>query len=177
MVRNSTNVRNSGWNLANILIYPVAFLAATPFFIDNLTENVFGEWMLINSYVFIAVHIIGFGLPDSITAHVAQAVGQNNNEKLNAYINVSVRLLGRMALLTLLFAIVLTTLFTQEMLTKGYLAWNQFKPSYAHQTDHVEEYLVAVRSTFMSLAESLAKGDLSQQLHGPPARRGFYRLT
>lgn len=111
MIRNSTNVRNSGWNLANILFYPVAFLAVTPFFIDRLGESLFGEWMLINSYVYIAVHLVGFGLPVSITAHVAEAIGQNDNRKLNAYINAASRLLGRMTILTILFGIIL------------YLAW------------------------------------------------------
>lgn len=104
MIRRSTNVRNSSWNLANILIYPTAFLAVTPFFINRLGEDVFGEWMLINSYVFIAVHLIGFGLPHSITAHVAEALGKGSNDKLNAYINASSRLLGRMTLLALLFS-------------------------------------------------------------------------
>lgn len=104
MIRRSTNVRNSSWNLANILIYPTAFLAVTPFFINSLGEDVFGEWMLINSYVFIAVHLIGFGLPHSITAHIAEALGKNSNKKLNAYINAASRLLGRMMLIVLLFA-------------------------------------------------------------------------
>ena len=107
MVRNSTNVRNSSWNLANILVYPTLFLAATPFFIDQLSETVFGEWMLINSYVFIAAHLIGFGLPDSITAHIAQALGTGNQQKLYAYINASGRLLGRMTILTSIFGLLL----------------------------------------------------------------------
>ena len=107
MANKSTNVRNSGWNLANILLYPAAFLAATPFFIDRLGENVFGEWMLLNSYVFIAVHLVGFGLPVSITAHVAEAIGQGDDKKLHAYINASTRLLGRMTALTVLFALLL----------------------------------------------------------------------
>ncbi len=103
----STNVRNSSWNLANILVYPILFLAATPFFIDRLGENVFGEWMLINSYVFISIHLIGFGLPDSITAHVAQALGSKNRIKLFAYINASGRLLGRMTMLTFFFGLIM----------------------------------------------------------------------
>jgi O-antigen/teichoic acid export membrane protein len=107
MARNSTNVRNSSWNLANILFYPAAFLAVTPFFIDRLGENIFGEWMLINSYVYIAVHLIGFGLPVSITAHVAEAIGKGDSRKLYAYINASSRLLGRMTLLTVLFGFLL----------------------------------------------------------------------
>lgn len=107
MAINSTNVRNSSWNLANILFYPIAFLAVTPFFINRLGENVFGEWMLINSYVFISVHLVGFGLPVSITAHVAEAIGQGDNKKLHAYINAASRLLGRMTVLTLLLGFIL----------------------------------------------------------------------
>lgn len=71
----------------------------------------------------------------------------------------------------------LTTLFTQLMLEKGYLAYNQFKPSFAHQKHHVEEYLGAVSETFAILAEAVVQGDAVSRLKGPPARRGFYRLT
>ena len=71
----------------------------------------------------------------------------------------------------------LTTLFTQIMLEKGYLAWNQFKPSFAHREDHVEEYLAAVTDTFAILAEAIARGDVANGLKGPPAQRGFYRLA
>ncbi len=109
MAISSTNVRNSSWNLANILLYPVAFLAVTPFFINRMGENVFGEWMLVNSYVYIAVHLVGFGLPASITAHVAEAIGKGDDRKLFAYINASSRLLLRMVLLTVAFGFFLLT--------------------------------------------------------------------
>ena len=71
----------------------------------------------------------------------------------------------------------LTTLFTQIMLEKGHLAWNQFKPSFAHREHHVEEYLVAVTDTFAILAEAIKRGDAASRLRGPVARRGFYRLA
>jgi glutamate-1-semialdehyde 2,1-aminomutase len=71
----------------------------------------------------------------------------------------------------------LTTLFTQLMLERGYLAHNQFKPSFAHQPEHIEAYLQAVREVFAILAESLKSGDTASRLLGPPARRGFYRLN
>lgn len=70
----------------------------------------------------------------------------------------------------------LTTLFIQIMLEKGFLSYNQFKPSFAHQSRHVEEYLAAVTTTFEVLADAVKKGDIKQRLQGPPARRGFYRL-
>lgn len=71
----------------------------------------------------------------------------------------------------------LSTLFTQVMLEKGFLASNQFKPSFAHQAHHVDAYLLAVRATFVVLADGLARGDVEGRLKGPCARRGFYRLT
>jgi len=71
----------------------------------------------------------------------------------------------------------LTTLFTQLMLEKGYLAYNQFKPSYAHQEHHVESYMAAVNEAFDILADAGANGCIASLLKGPSARRGFYRLT
>ena len=73
--------------------------------------------------------------------------------------------------------LVLTTLFTQIMLEQGYLAYNQFKPSYAHSSNHVKTYLTAVEAAFSELADGLDKGDLAKRLHGPVAKRGFYRLA
>ena len=74
-------------------------------------------------------------------------------------------------------ALRLTTLFSQHMLEKGFLASDQFKPSFAHAPDHVSEYLEAVTDTFLWLAESVAWEDIDRRLKGPPAQKGFYRLT
>jgi glutamate-1-semialdehyde aminotransferase len=71
----------------------------------------------------------------------------------------------------------LTTLFTQEMLELGYLAWTNFKPSFAHKVDHVDKYLAAVDEVFGIMRDASDRGDLRQCLKGPPQRRGFYRLT
>ena len=71
----------------------------------------------------------------------------------------------------------LTTLFTQEMLERGYLAYNQFKPSFAHQPTHVAAYMTAVEGTFATIADAVRAGDAAARLKGPVARRGFYRLT
>jgi len=73
--------------------------------------------------------------------------------------------------------IALTSLFIQCMLGKGYLAYNQFKPSFAHQRHRVTAYLETVAEAFAILAEAVNKGDVLQRLQGPPARRGFYRLA
>jgi glutamate-1-semialdehyde 2,1-aminomutase len=73
--------------------------------------------------------------------------------------------------------LVLSTLFTQIMLEKGYLACTQFKPSFAHTQQQVDGFLVAVGEAFAILAESLKQGTSASLLKGPVAQRGFYRLT
>jgi glutamate-1-semialdehyde aminotransferase len=71
----------------------------------------------------------------------------------------------------------LTTLFTQLMLKRGYLAFHQFKPSFAHKENHVLDYLMKVSEVFPIIKEASDKGNAAELLEGPPARRGFYRLT
>ena len=45
----------------------------------------------------------------------------------------------------------MSTFFTQEMLKKGFLAWTQFKSSYAHKDEHISKYLKAVGRYFAKL--------------------------
>jgi glutamate-1-semialdehyde 2,1-aminomutase len=71
----------------------------------------------------------------------------------------------------------ISTLFTQEMLKRGFLAWTQFKPSYAHKDVHVEKYLENVQDVFYGIAKAIENGQVEKLLEGPVARRGFYRLT
>jgi glutamate-1-semialdehyde 2,1-aminomutase len=71
----------------------------------------------------------------------------------------------------------LSTLFTDAMLDRGFLAFTQFKPSLAHSTVHVQAYLEAVNQVFALVADAAAAGDAASRLSGPVARRGFYRLT
>jgi glutamate-1-semialdehyde 2,1-aminomutase len=73
--------------------------------------------------------------------------------------------------------LVLTTLYTQIMLEKEYLACTQFKPSFAHTQQQVDGFLVALEEAFEILAESLDRGTSVSLLKGPVAQRGFYRLT
>jgi glutamate-1-semialdehyde 2,1-aminomutase len=71
----------------------------------------------------------------------------------------------------------LTTLFTQLMLERGYLAYNQFKPSFAHSGAQVDSYLVAVEEVFDLLARDISEPNSCSRLRGPLAQRGFYRLA
>ena len=71
----------------------------------------------------------------------------------------------------------ISTLFTQEMLKRGFLAWTQFKSSYAHKDIHVEKYLIEVRDVFAEIARAIENEQVKNLLEGPVAQRGFYRLT
>lgn len=71
----------------------------------------------------------------------------------------------------------LTTLFTQLMLDRGYLASDQFKPSFAHTPEDVGRYLEAVAEVFDEMTQAVHRGCVRDSLRGPPARRGFHRLA
>ncbi|MEO6874529.1 MAG: aminotransferase class III-fold pyridoxal phosphate-dependent enzyme [Opitutaceae bacterium] len=69
------------------------------------------------------------------------------------------------------------TLFTQEMLARGFLSAGGFYPTFAHQPEVVADYLKAVDTVFGFLKKQLDHGTVSTALHGPVAQSGFARLT
>ena len=68
------------------------------------------------------------------------------------------------------------TLFTQEMLARGFLANNVFFPTYAHKSDDVDEYLEAVEESFEVIAVAQATGEPKKFLRGPVRSPNFARL-
>lgn len=70
-----------------------------------------------------------------------------------------------------------STLFTQLMLERGFLADASFYATYAHEDEHIESYLEAVQEVFAVIAEGLEHNSLLTQLKGPIAHTGFSRLT
>ena len=71
----------------------------------------------------------------------------------------------------------LQTLFTQEMLGRGYLAASSVYVSLAHTKEIVTEYLDAVDEVFGVLAQSLERDDLAKRLKTRPRSDAFQRLT
>jgi hypothetical protein len=63
------------------------------------------------------------------------------------------------------------TLFTQEMLKRGYLAAGQFYPSTCHKAQDIMESSDHVFEVFADIASGKAV------LEGEPARAGFKRLA
>ncbi|MGB2728972.1 MAG: aminotransferase class III-fold pyridoxal phosphate-dependent enzyme [Halobacteriota archaeon] len=71
----------------------------------------------------------------------------------------------------------LHTLFTQEMLERGFLASKSVYVSYSHNEEHVENYLENVNEVFGVIKEAIEKENVYDLLKGPVAHEGFKRLT
>ena len=71
----------------------------------------------------------------------------------------------------------LHTLFTQEMLERGFLASKSVYVSYSHTEEHVERYLENVDDVFSIIKEAIEKDCVYNLLKGPVAHEGFKRLT
>lgn len=74
-------------------------------------------------------------------------------------------------------ALALKTLFTQEMLKRGFLATASFYASYAHKRHHVEEYLKAYEEVFLIIKKALTEGKIEKYLNGSVCQEGFKRLN
>lgn len=72
---------------------------------------------------------------------------------------------------------ILHTFFTQEMVTRGYLASKSVYVSFAHTKRNVNEYLTHADEVFSLIAKTIAQGRTGQILKGPVAHKGFTRLT
>jgi len=96
--------------------------------------------------------------------------------------NLKIKVLGIPPLATFLFDYgeenqALHTLFTQEMLDRGFLASKQVYVSYSHQEEHVRTYLDNVDEVFGIIKEAINENRVSYLLKGPVAHKGFRRLT
>ena len=71
----------------------------------------------------------------------------------------------------------LHTLFTQEMLKRGFLASKSVYASYAHKEKHIKKYLENVDEVFKIMRKAIHNGNVYRLLKGPVAHTGFKRLT
>ncbi|MDH3975338.1 MAG: aminotransferase class III-fold pyridoxal phosphate-dependent enzyme [Deltaproteobacteria bacterium] len=69
------------------------------------------------------------------------------------------------------------TLFTQEMLKRGYLATTSVYASYAHTVEIIEEYLANVSKVFEIISQAIHNDTVSKMLETRIKEGGFKRLT
>ena len=73
--------------------------------------------------------------------------------------------------------LVVKTVFTQEMLKRGYLASTAIYLSLAHTPEIIDRYLAAAGEVFATIAKHSSAGTLESALEGPVCHSGFKRLT
>ena len=96
--------------------------------------------------------------------------------------NLKIEIMGIPPLTTFVFdygddSQALHTLFTQEMLERGFLASKSVYVSYSHTEEHVEKYLENVGVVFRTIKKAIQKNTIYNLLKGPVAHEGFKRLT
>jgi glutamate-1-semialdehyde 2,1-aminomutase len=96
--------------------------------------------------------------------------------------NLKIKIMGIPPLATFVFdygkeSQALHTLFTQEMLNRGFLASKQVYISYSHQEEHIKTYLGNVDKVFGIIKDAINKDNVHSLLKCPVAHSGFRRLT
>ncbi len=61
---------NAFWSVLEVVIFPLALLAATPLFITKLGVNQYGLWMLINSSLAF-LDVLGFGVNETLIKYIS----------------------------------------------------------------------------------------------------------
>ena len=120
----------------------------------------------------------------NVPAHlhaIGNSIGEGWKKLLDAH-GLKAHILGPPSLITLSWDYgprtqAVRTLFTQEMLKRGFLASASVYVSYAHTEAHVRRYLRAVDEVFGLLAYAIANRNVNSLLKGPAAHSGFRRLT
>ncbi len=96
-------------------------------------------------------------------------------------INLEINILPPNPLITFIWnyanALEIKTLFTQEMLKRGYLASTSVYISYSHTEKHVNNYLNKVDEVFEIVKKAIEEDKVLDMLEGPVCHSGFQRLT
>ena len=112
--------------------------------------------------------------------HIGNLIGEGWKELAQKH-SIKITVIGPPCLITFSFdypnAQELKTLFTQEMLTRGYLASQTVYVSYSHKPKDVKNYVKRVDEVFAILAKAIKEGTVGKLLKGPVAHSGFERLT
>lgn len=105
---------------------------------------------------------------------------KNGLNKLISDTGLNIKIIGVESVPIILFGgehrLEMKTLFTQEMLKRGFLAGNVVYVSLAHKNEDVDKYLGAVSET-LEICQKAIENNFSGYLHGPVCHSGFQRLS
>jgi len=119
----------------------------------------------------------------NVPAHLERIGGLISNgwEKLAKKHGLDIEVLPPKALTTITFnyenALEVKTLFTQEMLKRGYIAGPSVYVSLCHTEEIINDYLATVDDVFKIISQAINEQKVLDLLEGPVAHSGFQRLT
>lgn len=120
---------------------------------------------------------------DNVPAHlinIGNLISDGWKKLANSH-NLEIDVMGIPPLTTFAFnhedSQALHTLFTQEMLNRGFLASKSVYVSYSHTEEHIDNYLENVDDVFEVVEMAVEKDTVHEILKGPVAHTGFKRLT
>jgi len=87
----SKNLKNSFWNILEVVLAPLLFFISIPIFIDILGENDFGLWMFITSIV-VFMQSMNLGLPFSTYKHISTGIKEGNKDSISVTLNINISL-------------------------------------------------------------------------------------
>ena len=102
------NIRNSVWNLLDILLYPAVFFLTVSYFIERLGTTDFGIWMLVNTLI-VGMQIFNFGIGPGVLKNMAYFLGTGDRNKMTQVwdqaMSISFVLVGLVASCAILLAV------------------------------------------------------------------------
>lgn len=111
---------------------------------------------------------------------IGRLIGNNLKELANKHdLNIDILPPNPLVTFTLNYdnALEIKTLFTQEMLKRGFLASQSVYVSYSHTEEIVKSYISNVDEVFGFIKQALDQNKIFESLEGPVAHDGFQRLT
>ena len=78
----SNHLKNSIWNIAEVVLYPLGLLVATPLFINRLGVDQYGIWMLANSII-ASIGVLNVGLGDATIKYISKYKALNKPDAIH----------------------------------------------------------------------------------------------
>ncbi len=123
--------------------------------------------------------LIKYNVPSHL-CKIGESISEGWKESAKAH-GLKIKVMGIPPLTTFAFggeeSQALHTLFTQEMLGRGFLASKSVYVSYCHTKEHVAKYLENVDEVFGMVRKAMDEKKVHSLLKGPVAHAGFKRLT
>lgn len=111
----SGNIRNSVWNIIDVLLYPALYLFFTPFFIHHLGQELYGLWILVNTLI-VFMQVFNFGLGISTLRNVSKCIATGDTKGIARLINSNLALVLLLSAACLLLGTVIALLIRYQSL-------------------------------------------------------------